>query len=354
MEPDGSIRTVDYTADKKNGFNAIVKHSGVFQHPVTYSKPTSHNAIVLKTVQEEEKVIPYTKVSQYEYDYKNEGDVEDQGEIHGYTGHHYAEQEKQEAYSEDFENYGHHEAGAEDQKYVYVPQEEVQESQRSVIKSKYKYNKQKENEIPNQNSAEFGDDKENYSSKEKQKLPVDIGLIDPTFQDIIPVDISLIKPVEIDLNQKQLDFQEQKKQLLKYTTIDTTTQATQELSKEELNKYLENYYKVITEPKLETGFRPIKPSPKPTVAPKPSIPQTYKSNKKPVVTPGLSNYSSRPRSQHNLRYPLRHSKMSLFGSQIMPVYQYSTGTHLRDQEAPRLYRSTPKTGLYRYARQLRY
>lgn len=56
MEPDGSIRTVDYTADKKNGFNAIVKHSGVFQHPVTYSKPTSHNAIVLKTVQEEEKL----------------------------------------------------------------------------------------------------------------------------------------------------------------------------------------------------------------------------------------------------------------------------------------------------------
>lgn len=44
MEPDGSVRTVDYTADDKNGFNAVVKHSGAHYHP-TGIKPTSHSAL---------------------------------------------------------------------------------------------------------------------------------------------------------------------------------------------------------------------------------------------------------------------------------------------------------------------
>lgn len=34
MEPDGSVRTVDYTADPVNGFNAVVSKSA----------PTVHNA----------------------------------------------------------------------------------------------------------------------------------------------------------------------------------------------------------------------------------------------------------------------------------------------------------------------
>ncbi|KAK7869764.1 hypothetical protein R5R35_008299 [Gryllus longicercus] len=33
VEPDGTIRTVEYTADKHNGFNAIVKKSGHAKHP---------------------------------------------------------------------------------------------------------------------------------------------------------------------------------------------------------------------------------------------------------------------------------------------------------------------------------
>lgn len=36
MEPDGSIRTVDYTADDKNGFNAVVSKSG---HSVHHREP---------------------------------------------------------------------------------------------------------------------------------------------------------------------------------------------------------------------------------------------------------------------------------------------------------------------------
>nr|CAD7610846.1 unnamed protein product [Timema genevievae] len=33
VEADGTLRTVDYTADKHNGFNAIVKKSGHAHHP---------------------------------------------------------------------------------------------------------------------------------------------------------------------------------------------------------------------------------------------------------------------------------------------------------------------------------
>ncbi|KAL5292935.1 hypothetical protein ACFFRR_011605 [Megaselia abdita] len=40
MEPDGSIRTVHYTADAKNGFNAIVKTHGPNSHPIT---PSPHS-----------------------------------------------------------------------------------------------------------------------------------------------------------------------------------------------------------------------------------------------------------------------------------------------------------------------
>lgn len=36
MEPDGSIRTVDYTADSHNGFNAVVSKSGHNVHPVKH------------------------------------------------------------------------------------------------------------------------------------------------------------------------------------------------------------------------------------------------------------------------------------------------------------------------------
>lgn len=40
MEPDGSIRTVDYTADSHNGFNAVVSKSGHSVHPKV---PTPHH-----------------------------------------------------------------------------------------------------------------------------------------------------------------------------------------------------------------------------------------------------------------------------------------------------------------------
>lgn len=38
VEPDGSIRTVDYTADKHNGFNAVVSKTAA-PHPPAHHEP---------------------------------------------------------------------------------------------------------------------------------------------------------------------------------------------------------------------------------------------------------------------------------------------------------------------------
>lgn len=36
VEPDGTVRKVFYTADKHNGFNAVVSKSGHANHPASY------------------------------------------------------------------------------------------------------------------------------------------------------------------------------------------------------------------------------------------------------------------------------------------------------------------------------
>ena len=38
VEPDGTTRTVHYTADKHNGFNAKVEKSGHATHPIVHQK----------------------------------------------------------------------------------------------------------------------------------------------------------------------------------------------------------------------------------------------------------------------------------------------------------------------------
>uniref|UniRef100_A0A1A9WGA0 Cuticle protein 19 n=1 Tax=Glossina brevipalpis TaxID=37001 RepID=A0A1A9WGA0_9MUSC len=58
LEPDGSIRTVTYTADAKNGFNAIVKTVGASSHPVT---ETPHSPSSKKDETSQSKINPYSK-----------------------------------------------------------------------------------------------------------------------------------------------------------------------------------------------------------------------------------------------------------------------------------------------------
>jgi hypothetical protein len=45
LEPDGSIRTVDYTADDHNGFNAIVKKTGPSRHPTSKHVSINHHLV---------------------------------------------------------------------------------------------------------------------------------------------------------------------------------------------------------------------------------------------------------------------------------------------------------------------
>ena len=45
LEPDGSIRTVDYTADDHSGFNAVVKKTGPSRHPISKHISTNHHLV---------------------------------------------------------------------------------------------------------------------------------------------------------------------------------------------------------------------------------------------------------------------------------------------------------------------
>lgn len=52
VEPDGSVRTVDYTADPVNGFNAVVSKSAPSVHATPHSAPIVHKDIVPAVVKE--------------------------------------------------------------------------------------------------------------------------------------------------------------------------------------------------------------------------------------------------------------------------------------------------------------
>jgi hypothetical protein len=60
VEPDGSIRTVDYTADPVNGFNAVVSKSGPGVHAAPVVKPIA--VPVVKPVVARIAVAPATHI----------------------------------------------------------------------------------------------------------------------------------------------------------------------------------------------------------------------------------------------------------------------------------------------------
>lgn len=45
-EPDGTIRKVTYTADKINGFNAVVEKTGIAHHAAPVAKVLAHAPLV--------------------------------------------------------------------------------------------------------------------------------------------------------------------------------------------------------------------------------------------------------------------------------------------------------------------
>lgn len=231
VEPDGRIRTVDYTADSKNGFNAIVKHKGRAHHP--HTKGTSHSHI--KVSPAEHKVESPTFLSEgpevATHFESSHGIVS----AHGLNdGEHYQFSTESVAIASTESN----EVAPVKNTFIYIPREEPKKE------VKYKFRP--------------------YVQYQAPELPVDLRFLKQD-EKILPVDVSLINPIEIDLSN-QSQHTEQK-----------------ELSPEELKKFLNDYYKGSYNIAGEEEFRPVA---------KPAQPQ--RTNQKPVTTPGLSSYSTQP------------------------------------------------------------
>ncbi|CAH1982742.1 unnamed protein product [Acanthoscelides obtectus] len=321
VEPDGSVRTVEYSADDKTGFNAVVKHSGPSQH-ISYPKhATSHKEVTLQPSEPHEETSQYLLGDQYQYSFpENSEEVQNE-----YVKEGEEETEKQ--------NY-------------YLQEESAEESQRSSMNSKYP------NYIKNQ---------ETKVVKKPVRLPVDLNLIEQNSQEtLVPLDVSAVEPENIVVHQKVVPQYHATPAPKEGTSpqysphVDVSIQPSRELSQEEINRFLESYYKnnkkPLSEPQIEHGFKPIRRRPSEPV-PQASIAHTYSEPHKPVSTPGLSSYSSKyykVRNKHRIRGPRINPQRRHF------MYQYPITEKISEErhsvEIPQLYRSLPADGYVRYAK----
>lgn len=275
VEADGSLRVVDYTADSKNGFNAVVKHKGKSHHSV--GEASSHSEINLKPGKPE--------IKQASASYLYPQDVEQSYSEPKVTTHFESssgviskptaslvKDDYPQQYSTSTES---NQLPPIKTTYVYVPKEEIAPSKSPKETVKYRTHSY----IPQ------------YSSDIKQtedfhSLPVDLSLLkQDSSEELFPLDVSLIKPIEIDLSKSanynaisQKIVQSGGSFISQGIPKNHAPEPIKELSQEQLAKYLTEYYKTAG----EDEFRPITQK----------TPQTYRSGKKPVTTPGLKNYSS--------------------------------------------------------------
>lgn len=283
VEADGSVRIVDYTADSKSGFNAIVKHKGYHEHSL--GKAFSHSEVNLKPREQ--------TVAHFESSSKKPPTPTP------YFG-------AREEFKLPSEPADSNELAPLRNTYIFVPKSEIAEPQ----PTKPTYNGP--SYIPKTVQYTFPPQTTN---KKANHLPVDLSLLkpDPTEQ-ILPIDVSLISPIEIDfstskeyaaINQKIAESgfgggsggeQSPPKQAEEGAEKPTAAgEKEQELTQEELSKFLMDYYSNEYKKAEEEQRRP---------AAKNRIPQTYKSNKRPVTTPGLINYST----QAGYSYPTPQTK----------------------------------------------
>nr|XP_022903305.1 uncharacterized protein LOC111415719 [Onthophagus taurus] len=269
VEPDGSVRVVDYTASAKQGFNAVVKHEGTSYHPHS-KKATSHKQFQMTD-----------------------------GDSSGYHIEKAAPAGEEKLENDDYSS---------KYQYVYVPQDEAHEIKYAENDNLYENFKDFEGDG---NTKVYATQKIK-EEKSQVKLPVDISIVKPT-ENIEMVDVAVVKPVEIDVsdaynqenhqnNNKQvkdedLTEEDYQKFLKEYYQSENVNES-QQFNEDEYQKFLTDYYKNPPQEQnqqkpvqnnqnqhnLVTGFQPM-----PT---KGSIPNTFRTNKRPVSTPGLRNYSS--------------------------------------------------------------
>lgn len=193
VEADGRIRIVDYTADSKNGFNAVVKHKGHASHPHTKGK--SHSSLKLLP-QHEETLIRALLEEEPHVEAHFESD-------HGAISLNEGEKYEFPTSVPHFASTESNEVAPVKSTYIYIPKPEE-----GAKKNKFK---------PYVPRVQY--------QASRDELPIDLSLLKQD-QKILPVDVSLIKPIEIDLSQN-------------YHGEDTQ----KELSQEELKKFLDDYYK---------------------------------------------------------------------------------------------------------------
>lgn len=375
VEPDGSIRVVDYTADDKHGFNAIVKNTGAHQHS-SDGKSTSHSEVYFHTS------------GNANYAYSTNGD----SKANTFTEHHTPsvdhEQLSQDV-SQHYHNYGgstqliseeHQSPDLSQETYYYADNTELASNHNSTaITTKHQY--------PQENESR---------TKHEHVLPIDLSLLNKNNQKLIPLEVSVLKPTEIDLT-KVLDPYANKKQrqpylnLLKnknvqylvsnkepeidlsllnshgqveYESANRFVESpAQQISQPDLNYYLkqnkhfygqENSY---LEPVYENDFKPIIPKKTTNIIPT-NRPGLIKTNKKPHTTPGLRNYST---SRGYLKYIFPPKQPNHSQNQRPHYYYNPKGPILfppnpddRKTEVPKLYQRTANNGYLRYAKHVNY
>ncbi|KAG5870473.1 hypothetical protein JTB14_030327 [Gonioctena quinquepunctata] len=370
LEADGSVRTVDYTADKESGFNAVVKHSGHSYHPQKSTKHSvSHSEVNLKPNEEYKASFPHELTQPHEANYPQEPNYqqEPQYEIkYVYPDGTEAEEGAADVakYQQEVEQPNYYTGGEIDakQSYGYLPEETGEESQHTAVKSIYPKRKPQYNHLESQTKIE-----DNGNAEYIPSLPIDLSLLkSDSAEKVVPVDVRVIKPIEVDVNESKyepVDYKAGHQKQQQYSYRDKAIQPSHELSQEELTKYLREYYKnksTTSKPLLETGFKPIKSNPG-VVFNQSSIPGTFDSNKKPVTTPGLSTYSSkqnfrRPSYRYNQR--LHQSKGRKTPPRV-PYHYYANVDRGSTEEGSipgisRLYRTLPNSGYITYAKHIHY
>ncbi|XP_045471661.1 uncharacterized protein LOC123678583 [Harmonia axyridis] len=386
LEADGSTRTVQYTADDKNGFNAVVKYDQHSVHPITESKgAVSHNNVHLNPGKE-------SAVAYSTYANKVEGSNPlGQSEVQTVVEHEY---KLPESYTEiqnlavqQYKPISENQQAQNEQvqhqpTYLYVPQQVTAseenkldqgqtQAQNAQVQAYYAYESE-------QNNAQAQDEEQHESQHQEVKqiienqkqidgnveyavsniqaqLPLDLNVL-PDAANKVPVDIKLLNPVNIDLTQllKGNDGNQESTtgEAVKYSTKDNSVQPSYQLTPEEVQKFIEDYNNKLNQPVYETGFVPITTKPNHQIT-QPMVPNTYRSNLKVNMTPGLKHYSSRGNSKFKKS---KYEGFVLGQQQLLPLF-YTAGDLRKNNhrsEYSRLHRSVPNRNQFvRYAKHFR-
>lgn len=402
VEPDGSVRTVSYSADDKSGFNAVVKHSGVHYHPEGH--PSSHSEVFIHTSASDNH--EYTAaghspikalgpVNQHKInlghdtkvEYQYELPKDEQNELK--TSHESYSYEQSEDSSKVLSNYY-----APQQSYFYL-------DHKKHAPESFGLEKHKDSVTLSQHEIPI-----HTKHKPEHHLPVDLSEvlkskehpINQKEHKPIPLEVTVLKPIEIDLDLSQLKnynlHQNNHKRPhnnnvhsfhipdidlsllkthghVKYSQPNKFVEPSHPFTKEELDAYKHLYDEQVSyntehlhenhfsEPVIEGGFKPLtKQSQKiPPQSQSHRRPGLIKTGKKPHTTPGLRNFST---SRGYLKYifpPAVESK----GKARPPSYRNPKGPILfpansddRRGDVQNLHKRMINNGQLTYAQQVRY